>query len=70
MHGLVDSVPATRSARPGFESRPGASLQSGLRGGRSLCENCTNKINKTRPRLDVSKKKYIYKFADFLVLVS
>ena len=27
-----------------FESRPGASPQSGLRGGRSLCEYCTNKI--------------------------
>ena len=29
--GLVICVPATRSARPRFESRPGASPQSGLR---------------------------------------
>ena len=35
--GLV----ATRSARPEFVSRPGTSPQSGLRGGRSLCEYCT-----------------------------
>ena len=38
VRGLVVSVPATRSARPGFESRPGASSQGGLRGGRSHCE--------------------------------
>ena len=44
--GLVISVPATRSARPGFNSRPGTSPQGGLRGGRSLCEYCTNKYNK------------------------
>ena len=31
---LLVSEPATRSARPKFESRPGASPQSGLRGGR------------------------------------
>ena len=42
--GLVVSVPATRSARPGFESRPVASPQSGLRGGRSLCQYCINKL--------------------------
>ena len=42
--GLVVSVPATRSDRPGSESRPGASPQSGLRGGRLLCEYCTNKL--------------------------
>ena len=45
--GLVVSVPATRSARPGFDSRPwagGASPQSGLGGGRSLSEYCTNKV--------------------------
>ena len=42
--GLVVSVPATRSARTGFESSPGASPQSGLRGGRSLCEYCIIKI--------------------------
>ena len=54
--GLVVSVFTTRSARPGFESRPGASPQSGLRGGRTLCEYCTNKIVKTRPRLAISKK--------------
>ena len=42
--GLVVSVPATRSACPRLESRPGASPQSGLRGGRLLCEYCTNKL--------------------------
>ena len=42
------SVPATRSARPGFESRPVASPQSGLRGGRLLFEYCTNKLLKVR----------------------
>ena len=49
------SVPATRSAQPGFESWPGL---SGLRGGRSLCEYCTNKLikKKTRPGLAVSYK--------------
>ena len=47
--GLVISVPATRSARPGLESRPGASPQSGVRGGRSLCEYCTNKLIKLGP---------------------
>ena len=41
--GLVFSVPATRSARYGFESRPRDSPQSGLRGGRLLCKNCTYK---------------------------
>ena len=40
--GLVVSVPAIRSARPGIESRPGSLPQSGLRGGRSLCEYCTD----------------------------
>ena len=52
-------VTVSRSARPGFESRPGSSPLSGLRGGKSLCEYCTNKINKTRPRLAlrVSKSK-------------
>ena len=40
---LVVSVPATRSIRPRFESRPGVSPQSGLRCGRSPCEYCTNK---------------------------
>ena len=55
--GLVVSVPATRSTHPGFESRPGASPHSGLRGGISLCEKGTNKLYKTRPRLVVSKKK-------------
>ena len=44
--GLVVSFPATRSARPGFESWPGASSQSGLKGGRSLCEYYTNKLIK------------------------
>ena len=43
---ILRSVPATRSARPGFESRPEASPQSGLRGGRSLCEYCANKLIK------------------------
>ena len=47
--GLVISVLATRSARPGLESRPGASPQSGVRGGRSLCEYCTNKLIKLGP---------------------
>ena len=45
--GLVVNVPATRSAHPGFESRPGGPhhrVVSGLRGGRSLCEYCTNKL--------------------------
>ena len=42
--GLVVSVPATRSARPGFESWPVASPQSGLRDGRQLCEYYTNKL--------------------------
>ena len=42
--GLVVSVPGTRSARPGFESQPRASPQSVLRGGRSLCKYCTNKL--------------------------
>ena len=32
------------SARPGFESRPEASPQRGLRGGRLLCEYCTNSV--------------------------
>ena len=40
--GLVVSVPATRSARPGFESRPGPLPKSGLRGGTFLCKYCTN----------------------------
>ena len=35
--GLVVFIPATRSVRPGFESRPGASPQCGLRGGISHC---------------------------------
>ena len=47
--GLVVHVPATRSTRPRFESRPGASPQSGVRGGRSLCEYCTNKLIKLGP---------------------
>ena len=47
--GLVFSVPATRSARPRFGSLPGASPQSGLRGGRSLSEYCTNKLIKLGP---------------------
>ena len=38
------SVPATRSACPGLESRPGA----GLRGGRSLCEYGSSIINSFR----------------------
>ena len=38
------SFPATRSTHPGFESWPGASPQSGQRGGRSLCEYSTNKL--------------------------
>ena len=54
--GLVVSVPATRSARPRFESRPGTSPQSGLRGGRSLCECCTNKL-KLNPGKSKRKKK-------------
>ena len=33
----------------GFESRPGASPQSNLRGGRLLCEYCTNKLIKLGP---------------------
>ena len=37
---------ATRSARPGFKSWPGASPQGDLRGGRSLCAYCTNKERK------------------------
>ena len=35
--GLVVFIPATRSVRPGFESRPGAAPQCGLRGGISHC---------------------------------
>ena len=42
--GLVVSIPATRSDRPGFASRPGASPQSGLWGGRSLGEYYKNKL--------------------------
>ena len=53
------SDPATRSAHPGFESRPGTSPRGGLRGGRSHCEYCKNKlIKKTRPRLAVSETKF------------
>ena len=55
------SVPATGSARPGFESRPGASPQSGLRGGRSLCEYCTNKL-KQLGWLQVEKKYFLFYF--------
>ena len=58
--GLVASVPACRSAHPGFESRPGASPPSGLRGGRSLCEYCTskNKLVKLGPGwLSVEEEK-------------
>ena len=49
--GLMVSVFATRSARPGFESRPGASLQSGQRGGRSLCGYCTNELIKLEKKV-------------------
>ena len=35
--GLVVFIPATRSVRPGFESRPGAAPQCGLKGGISHC---------------------------------
>ena len=60
--GVVVSVPATR---PRFESRPGASPQSGLRGGRSHC-NTVHTVNK--------KLKYIYiyqstRYADVLILI-
>ena len=58
--GLVVSVPATRSTRPGFKSRPGASPQSGLRGGKSLCEYCTNRVINISPWLAVSQKKKIF----------
>ena len=47
--GLVVSVPATRSAGPGYESQPGASPQSSLGDGRSRCEYCTNKLIKLGP---------------------
>ena len=40
LSGLVVRVPAT-----GLESGPGASPQSGLRGGKSLREYCTKKIS-------------------------
>ena len=43
------------SSCPGFESRPGASPQGALRGVRSLCEHCTNKV--IRDRLPVRKNK-------------
>ena len=53
------SVPATRSAHPGFESWPGASphgRQIALR----ILYTSTNKVNKTtRLRLAVSKTKEI-----------
>ena len=47
--GIVVSVPVTRSAHFGFESRRGASPQGSLRGGRLLCEYCTNKLIKLGP---------------------
>ena len=55
--GLVVSVPATRFARPGFESRPGASHK--VVGGAADCLVNTVQINKTRPRLAESKKKRV-----------
>ena len=56
--GLVVSVPATRSGRPGYESRPGGLTTEWSEGrrGRLLCEYCT-KNYKTKLRLAVSKKK-------------
>ena len=44
----------------GFESRPRASPQRGLRGGRSLCEYCTNKLTKLGPDWPKVKKNYFY----------
>ena len=59
--GLLVSVPTIRTACLGFESRPGAFTYSGLRGGRSLCENCTNEVlKKTRPRLAVQCTRTLY----------
>ena len=56
-YSLVVSIPANRSAHPGFDSRPGASPQGGLRGGRSYCVYCTNKLIKpNRLRLAVNEK--------------
>ena len=56
--GQVVSVPATRSALPGFESQARASAQSGLlKGGMDHSVNTVQKINKTRLRLAVNKKK-------------
>ena len=47
---IVVSVPATRSARPGFESLPGGySPQKDQRGGRLLCEYSANKLIKLGP---------------------
>ena len=56
---FVFSVPATRSARPGFESRPRASLQSGLRGGRSLCEYIQIDYKKNQAQVGCKLKKII-----------
>ena len=63
--GLVVSV-----TRSGFESRSGASPQGGLKGGRSLCAYCTNKVykKKTRSRLAVREENYKFQQGTNLVI--
>ena len=51
--GLVVRVHAI--ARPGFDSRPGASPQCGLRGGRSHCYTIQINYKSPRPRRAVNK---------------
>ena len=56
-HDFAENFERIKKIRFGFESRPGASPQGGLRGGRSLCEYCTNKLTKLGPDWPKVKKK-------------